>query len=99
MRPAEFVQAIRDAAIDNPGAARVRVMTINRAKGLEFDAVFLPELDWKAQVRPTACLTQRAAVTDAAPPPSPPSTDTPTKVCAASTPPCKPPTPHGTTRK
>ena len=65
MRPSEFVQAVRDAAIDNPGAARVRVMTINRAKGLEFDAVFLPELDWKAQVRPAACLTQRAALTDA----------------------------------
>ena len=65
MRPSEFVRAVRDAAVENPGAARVRVMTINRAKGLEFDAVFLPELDWKAQGRPSACLTQRAALVGA----------------------------------
>ena len=60
MRPSEFVRAVRDAAVENPGAAAVRVMTINRAKGLEFDAVFLPELDWKAAGPPPTCLIQRA---------------------------------------
>ena len=56
MRASEFVRAVRDASVENPGAAPVRVMTINRAKGLEFDAVFLPELDWKAPAAPApAC--------------------------------------------
>jgi len=60
MRPSEFVRAVRDASVETPGLASVRVMTINRAKGLEFDAVFLPELDWKAAGRPSACLVRRA---------------------------------------
>ena len=60
MRPGEFVARLRDAAVDSPGAARVRVMTINRAKGLEFDAVFLPELDWPASARTPRCLFHRA---------------------------------------
>lgn len=60
MRPSEFVRAARDAAVESPGRAPVRVMTINHAKGLEFDAVFLPELDWKAAGRPGHCLVRRA---------------------------------------
>jgi ATP-dependent helicase/nuclease subunit A len=60
MRPCEFVQAARAHTAENPGAARVRVMTINRAKGLEFDAVFLPELDWSAFGQSPLCLTRRA---------------------------------------
>ncbi len=61
MRASEFVRAVREAAVEHPGAARVRVMTINRAKGLEFDAVFLPEMDWAAAAIAPRCLIQRAA--------------------------------------
>jgi ATP-dependent helicase/nuclease subunit A len=64
MRASEFVQATRDHAAENPGAARVRVMTINRAKGLEFDVVFLPELDWSAFGPPPLCLVRRAAISE-----------------------------------
>lgn len=44
LRPGEFVQAARAAKVEDPSAAPVRVMTIHAAKGLEFDAVVLPEL-------------------------------------------------------
>lgn len=45
LRPAIFVDFIRREKIADPKAARVRVMTIHQAKGLEFDIVVLPELD------------------------------------------------------
>jgi ATP-dependent helicase/nuclease subunit A len=62
MRASEFVAAVRQASVENPGSARIRVMTINRAKGLEFDAVFLPELDWSAGAIRPACLILPASV-------------------------------------
>ncbi len=43
LRPADFVRHVREARREDAGAARVRLMTIHRSKGLEFDAVFLPE--------------------------------------------------------
>ncbi|MEM1355780.1 MAG: UvrD-helicase domain-containing protein [Planctomycetota bacterium] len=44
LRPGQFVDAVRSARVEDPSAAPVRVMTIHAAKGLEFDAVVLPEL-------------------------------------------------------
>ena len=58
MRPSEFARAMRQALADNPGAARVRVMTINGSKGLEFDTVFLPDLEWSTSARTPKCLVQ-----------------------------------------
>lgn len=45
----ELVRFIRETPVEAPSAARVRVMTIHQSKGLEFDAVILPELHmpWK----------------------------------------------------
>ncbi len=40
-----FVEWARTAKVEEPQAARVRVMTVHRAKGLEFDAVVLCELE------------------------------------------------------
>lgn len=40
----ELVRFIRETPVEAPSAARVRVMTIHQSKGLEFDAVILPEL-------------------------------------------------------
>ena len=43
MRPVRFVEYIRDEVkITDASSARVRVMTIHKSKGLEFDAVVLP---------------------------------------------------------
>ncbi len=45
LRPAKFVAYIRDEfRARDPSSARVRVMTIHQAKGLEFDIVILPML-------------------------------------------------------
>ncbi len=45
LRPGEFVQLVRQQPVEEPSPARIRVMTIHRAKGLEFDIVVLPDLD------------------------------------------------------
>ena len=45
LRPSDFVAHVREARREDAGASPVRIMTIHRSKGLEFDAVVLPELD------------------------------------------------------
>lgn len=40
----DFVRLARRERVEDPSRARVRVMTIHASKGLEFDAVVLPEL-------------------------------------------------------
>jgi ATP-dependent exoDNAse (exonuclease V) beta subunit len=41
---AEFIRSAQQGSVVDPSLASVSVMTIHRAKGLEFDAVVLPEL-------------------------------------------------------
>lgn len=51
-RPIDFAEHVRSEPVEEAASAGVRVMTVHRAKGLEFDAVVLPELDqplWKQQ--------------------------------------------------
>jgi ATP-dependent helicase/nuclease subunit A len=45
LRPGDFVRAVEEARREDAGAASVRIMTVHRSKGLEFDAVVLAELD------------------------------------------------------
>ncbi|MCC6409563.1 MAG: UvrD-helicase domain-containing protein [Planctomycetes bacterium] len=44
LSPGEFVARVRDERVEDPSSAAIKVMTIHAAKGLEFDAVVLPEL-------------------------------------------------------
>ncbi|HVJ80883.1 MAG TPA: UvrD-helicase domain-containing protein [Planctomycetia bacterium] len=44
-RPGAFVARVRQLQVEDPTPSRVRAMTLHQAKGLEFDAVVLPELD------------------------------------------------------
>ncbi len=41
----DFVRLVREKRVERPQLAPVRVMTIHQAKGLEFDAVILPQFD------------------------------------------------------
>jgi ATP-dependent exoDNAse (exonuclease V) beta subunit len=45
LRADAFVHWVREEDVADPSEAKVRVLTIHKAKGLQFDAVFLPELD------------------------------------------------------
>jgi ATP-dependent exoDNAse (exonuclease V) beta subunit len=59
LRAADFVRWIRERRIPDPTNARVRVMTIHSAKGLEFDIVVLPELDSTLQGQTPTLITGR----------------------------------------
>jgi ATP-dependent helicase/nuclease subunit A len=44
-RPDDFIAQIESRRVEDPTTAKVRVMTVHQAKGLQFDLVVLPELD------------------------------------------------------
>ena len=45
LRTSDFIRLVEQQRIADPTSSDVRVMTIHQAKGLQFDVVFLPELD------------------------------------------------------
>jgi len=59
LRPSDFVDHVRSQRVESPSGAQVRVMTIHAAKGLEFDAVILPELHKKFVGRREGLLVDR----------------------------------------
>lgn len=52
----DFVDLVRIKRVQRPKAAAVRVMTVHQSKGLEFDAVFLPEIHKELIGRPPQCI-------------------------------------------
>ncbi len=44
LRTRDFLARVESTAVEEPSGAAVRVMTVHKAKGLEFDIVVLPEL-------------------------------------------------------
>jgi len=44
LRPGDFVRFVEGQKVEDPSGARVRVMTVHQAKGLQFDVVVLPHL-------------------------------------------------------
>jgi ATP-dependent helicase/nuclease subunit A len=61
LRTRDFVAFVETQRVEDATAARVRVMTVHQAKGLEFDAVVLPQLDVPLKSRSTQPLPLRAA--------------------------------------
>ncbi len=60
-----FVTMAEGHRAEDPGAQRVRVMTIHASKGLEFDAVVLPDMDGAWRLRNDDLLTDRPSPMEA----------------------------------
>ncbi len=64
LRPGDFLSLVEQQKVSDPTAATVRVMNVHQAKGLEFDIVFLPELDSRSTLlsQTPALVTSRAGL-------------------------------------
>jgi ATP-dependent exoDNAse (exonuclease V) beta subunit len=59
LRPARFVAHVLRTRVEDPSGSNIQCMTVHASKGLEFDAVFLPELGWELARASRELLTQR----------------------------------------
>ena len=64
-RPRDFIRLVETRKVENPTPARIQLMTVHKSKGLQFDIVFLADLDTQL-VQPPKYLTSKPA--DTAPP-------------------------------
>ena len=62
-RTRQFIETVDAARLATPSADEVRVMTIHKAKGLEFDIVVLPDLDGKLIGMPPKVIVSRNSPT------------------------------------
>ena len=51
LRPSRFVAHVETTRVEEASSAPIRVMTVHASKGLEFDAVVLPQLDQRKDYR------------------------------------------------
>ncbi|MFN0007650.1 MAG: UvrD-helicase domain-containing protein [Planctomycetota bacterium] len=58
-RPSAFVEHVRKTKVEDRSAGQVKVMTVHAAKGLEFDAVVLPDLDSRMRHAGESLLSMR----------------------------------------
>ena len=59
LRPRDFVTHVRAATVEDEVPAAIKVMTVHKSKGLEFDAVVLPDLDGDLVRAPKGLWTRR----------------------------------------
>jgi ATP-dependent exoDNAse (exonuclease V) beta subunit len=59
LRIDDFIQFVETQRVADPTSAGIRVMTIHQAKGLEFDTVVLPELDFALAGQPDSFVVER----------------------------------------
>lgn len=64
-RPRDFIQLVNNRKVENTTPARIQLMTVHKSKGLQFDIVFLADLD-TTLTQPPKYLTAKPS--DAAPP-------------------------------
>ncbi|HBO45294.1 MAG TPA: hypothetical protein DD670_15475 [Planctomycetaceae bacterium] len=62
-RADDFIDLVSRQRVEDPTSADVRVMTVHQAKGLQFDIVVLPELDYKLMGQPSRMVVGRAGPT------------------------------------
>lgn len=63
-RADHFVETVEQRRVEDPSSANIRVMTIHQSKGLQFDMVFLPELDQRLTGQPPELLVERPSPTE-----------------------------------
>jgi len=63
-RTRQFIETVDAARLESPSAASIRVMTIHRAKGLEFEIVVLPDLAGQLVGRTPKVLVSRNVPTE-----------------------------------
>jgi ATP-dependent helicase/nuclease subunit A len=60
LRPGWFVELVESETVERPVPAEVRVMTVHKAKGLEFDAVVLAEMGRRWSLRGGEAVAMRS---------------------------------------
>ncbi|MFO7906021.1 MAG: UvrD-helicase domain-containing protein [Pirellulaceae bacterium] len=64
LRTRDFLAHVAKERIADPTTAEVRVMTVHQAKGLQFDVVVLPDLDYQLAGQPPSCVVGQPSPTE-----------------------------------